>query len=141
MEQIKSKSLLRLNHGDAVFFKKVKKASNRKAPEIGFKGHGFGILLGHVPPFQKDPTSDQLLRHMGAIGFLSFDDVADLLGDDVGAKCLAAFEEKYYGKAAQEAAPEIPPIPQEKSPILDSQGKPQPLKMAPEQIEGDNGSV
>lgn len=84
--------------GDAVFFEIAKPSSSRKAPKIKFQGHGFGILLGHVPPFQKDPPPEHLLRLMGTIGFMSFDDVANFLGDEMAAKCVKAFEDKYYGK-------------------------------------------
>lgn len=89
-----------MQNGDVVFFKTAKKGSHRKAAEVSFKGMGFGVLLGHVPPFQKDPPAEHLLRLMGTIGFLTFDDVAAFLGDEAAGKCVAAFHDKYYSEAA-----------------------------------------
>lgn len=103
-----------LKPGDVVFFKRAKRKSDRKEKEIAFQGHGFGVLLGYLPPFQKDPDPAMLIRLMGSIGFMSFDDVANFLGDEFGAKCVKMFEEKYYG------IPDVPPA--EPSPILDASG-------------------
>ena len=114
------------SNGDVVFFKKAKKATKRNAMEVTFKGHAFGVMLGHVPPFAKDPTPDQLLRQMGAIGFMTFDDVAEFLGDDAGAKCVKMYEDKYYGKEAQEAADQIAAPPPETSRLVDAAGVPMP---------------
>jgi hypothetical protein len=61
-----------MKNGDVVFFKVAKKGSHRKAQSVEFKGHGFGVLLGHVPPFQKDPPPEHLIRLMGTIGFPNF---------------------------------------------------------------------
>lgn len=120
------------NNGDVVFFKKAKKSTKRTSPEIGFKGHAFGVLLGHVPPFAKDPPPEHLLRLMGTIGFLTFDNVAEFLGDEAGQKCVKAFEDKYYGKEAQDAAPEVAPPPPEPSKLVDQTGAPLALAPVPE---------
>ena len=87
-----------MNPGDAVFFKKAKKSSHRKAQEIEFKGTGFGVFLGAVPLFKQDPTPHQLLQAMGQIGFLTFYDVAEFLGEDSAYICIKKYEDKYYGK-------------------------------------------
>lgn len=87
-----------MKNGDVVFFKKAKRGSGRKMPEVQFKGYGFGVMLGHVPPFAKDPPPEHLLRLMGTIGFISFDDLAEILGDEAAQKAVLAFEDKYYGK-------------------------------------------
>ncbi len=94
-----------LSPGDIAFFKRAKKTSHRKSPEIMFKGHAFGIILGIVPPFQKDPVESDLMRMIGTVGFLSFDDVAEFLGDVAGAECVKKFEDKYYGKVVAEPMP------------------------------------
>lgn len=101
--------------GDVVFFKAAKRGTKRSLPEGKFKGHGFGVLLGQVPPFEKDPPADQLLRLMGSIGFVSFDDIGEFFGDEGGARCLSAFEAKYY---AQPKGPsELPPVEKGPAPI------------------------
>lgn len=89
-----------MKNGQVVYFKQVKLSTARKAPEFGFQGHGFGVFLGHVPPFQKEPPAEHLLRAMGAIGFVTFDDVAELLGSEQGQLCVKGFEKKYYGSLA-----------------------------------------
>jgi hypothetical protein len=119
-----------MKNGDVVFFKNAKSGSARNAPEVQFKGMGFGVLLGHVPPFQKDPPPDQLLGMMGQIGFLSFDDVGEFLGNESGAACVAKFEDKYYGKKIEQKEgeepiqPELPLQPPTPSPIVGMDGAP-----------------
>jgi hypothetical protein len=97
-----------MKNGDVVFFKKAKDSSARRAPEVMFKGHGFGILLGHVPPFAKNPPAAFVIGQLGSIGYLSFDDVIEFLGQEAGATCVAKFEDKYMPKAADPNAPELP---------------------------------
>ena len=89
--------------GDVVYFKQGRKGSHRKAPTATFKGHGFGVFLGHLPPYEKDLEPAELVMQMGAIGFLTFDDVADFLGEDAAKKCVASYEAKYYPNNAQPA--------------------------------------
>lgn len=84
--------------GDIVFFKRGKKNSQRKTPEVQFNGHAFGIMLGHVPPFQKDPPQAHVLRLMATVGFISFDDVGIFLGPEALVDCVKKFELKYYGQ-------------------------------------------
>lgn len=113
--------------GDCLFFKVAKKESRRNAKEMKFKGHAFGVYLGHVPPFGKDPQPDQLLRMMGQIGFLTFDDVSEFVGAEAAEKCVKMYEDKYYGKEAQDAADEVPtgPIEQPERPsLVDAHGTP-----------------
>lgn len=92
-----------MKHGQVVFFKAAKMSTGRTAPEIGFKGYAFGILLGVVPPFQKDPPMAHILRALGGVGFLSFDDVGELLGPEQGALLVKKYEEKYYGQQLPDA--------------------------------------
>lgn len=88
--------MMEIRNGDCVFFKTAKKSSKRKAAEIKFKGHGFGIFLGHVPEFQKDPPAEHLFRLMGTVGFLTFDNVGEFLGPAMAEVCIKKFEEKYW---------------------------------------------
>lgn len=97
-----------MKNGDVVFFKKAKTTSARKGLEIGFKGYGFGVMLGHVLPFAADPKPEMLLRLMGTIGFVSFDDVGELLGNEQAANLVKAFEDKYYGKVVDTAQADLP---------------------------------
>lgn len=99
-----------MKNGDVVFFKKAKRSSARKAHEEEFKGHGFGVMLGHVPPFVKDPPPEHLIRLMGTIGFVSFDDVGRLLGDEQAKLLVQKYEDAYYGKKLEEAQLELPGV-------------------------------
>ncbi len=87
-----------MKNGDVVFFKRAKGSAHRRAPEAMFKGMGFGILLGHVPPFAQNPPAAYVIGQIGSIGYLSFDDVIEFLGDEAGATCVKKFEEKYLPK-------------------------------------------
>lgn len=129
-----------MKNGDVVFFKRAKPQSRGKAQEVHFKGHAFGVLLGHVPPFQKDPPPEHLLRLMGTIGFLSFDDVGEFFGPEIGADAVKKFEDKYYGKVVedpnapkQEELPLNPDAPATGLVGLDGA----PLQSEPAQPEGD----
>lgn len=84
--------------GDIAFFKEARKGVRKSSPGAKTQGHFFGVVLGVVPPFQKEPPGDQLLSLMGHAGFCSFDDVGKFLGNKAGAKLLAAFEMRYFGK-------------------------------------------
>lgn len=126
-----------MKNGDVVFFKEARDGSGRKARTMKFKGHAFGVLLGHVPPFAKDPPPEHLLRLMGTIGFVSFDDVANFLGDEQAQKCVTMFEDKYYGQFALDQAPEVAPEETaQPSGLLGADGQPMaatPLKAVPAQ--------
>lgn len=100
-----------MKNGDVVFFKRAKEGSARKAPEVQFKGYGFGVMLGHVPPFAKDPPPEHLLRLMGTVGFVSFDDVGEMLGPESGHQLIKKFEDKYYGKVVPESDPNQAELP------------------------------
>jgi hypothetical protein len=103
--------------GSIVFFKDIADTSRMKGRTgVRFKGHGFGVLLGEVPPFGKDPDQVALFRCLGGIGYLSFDDVGEFLGDEAGAKCVAAFEAKYFPKTEEpKEGEELPTSEEQKS--------------------------
>lgn len=87
--------------GDLVFYKKAQKSSKKNSPGVQFGGMGFGMAMGEVPPFHKDPPKDQLVRIMGTCGFVSFDDVGEFLGDEKAAELIKKYEDKYYGKVVE----------------------------------------
>lgn len=80
--------------GDIVFFKEATRTSKRKAQVFGFKGHAFGVMLGHIPPFGQDPSGVQVLALLANVGFVSFDDVAEMLGQEAAARLVQKFQEK-----------------------------------------------
>lgn len=87
-----------MNVGDLVFFKKAKRTTSLESPVVEFKGYGFGLMLGHVPAFEPEPPAAHLLRMMGTLGFISFDDLGEFLGPSISAAIIKQFEDKYYGK-------------------------------------------
>lgn len=88
-----------IKNGTCVFFKEFQTTAHpRKHSKLRFKYLGFGVLLGNVPPFGKGPTTGDLYRSLGAIGYISFDDVGEFLGAEMGAKCVEEFEKKYTPK-------------------------------------------
>lgn len=104
--------------GDVVYFKECKNSSHRKAQGARFRGVGFGIFLGAVGPFEKDPKREDTIKLVGACGYLTFDDVADFLGDEAAKVCIEKFETKYYppkilgpdGKPALVSDEDKPPL-------------------------------
>lgn len=61
---------------------------------------------------------------MGTVGFVSFDDIGEFFGTEIGAECVKKFEDKYW-KAEQAAVKEPEVIPN------------QPLEPLSEEIIGD----
>jgi hypothetical protein len=115
--------------GDAVFFKQARTSTRRNGQEVKFKGYGFGVMLGHVPPFAGDPPIAHLFRMMGGIGFVSFDDIAKFIGDEMAQKCVEAFKDKYYGNVV---------VPEK--PIEEAQIEVESEVVEPSKIVGVNGS-
>ncbi len=87
--------------GDVAYFKVASRSAKKHSPAWKFNGHGFGILLGHVPHFAPDITPGFLMQSMGSIGFVSFDDIGEFFGTEVGADCVKKFEEKYWVKKSE----------------------------------------
>lgn len=110
-------SAIEIKPGVVLFFKKARLSSNRKSPEISFKGHGFGVILGIVPHFQPDPPREHLLRLMGHAGFFAFDDIKEFLSEASQIEFIEKFKTKYYGPVMEEKTPTV-------SPILGADGKP-----------------
>lgn len=93
--------------GDIVFFREAKRSSARTSPEIRLKGHGFAVFLGHIMPFAPDPAASQLTRIMGTAGYVSFDDVKKMYGEEFFADFVKKFDEKFYQDSAEKQA-ELP---------------------------------
>lgn len=92
------KGLKKFKPGDIVYFKRIKETSKTHGRYQEFKnGHGFGILLGAVPQGAEDPPLQYLMHLMGGQGWVSFDDVAALLGKEQMDLLLERFTKKYYG--------------------------------------------
>lgn len=95
--------MVNVKQGDVVFFRKVKKSSKPKSPEIGFKGNGFGVFLGHVPLFAPDPPGFLIFRMLGQTGFISFDDVKEFIGDEEKFQAIVdKYTDKYWGQKTEE---------------------------------------
>jgi hypothetical protein len=96
-----------MKNGDIVFFQLAKKGSHRKSPVGKFNGHAYGLLLGHVPLFHKDPPMDQVMRQLGAVGYVRFDDIAEFLSEEQAAIVVQKFTDKYWGKEAEQKAKDV----------------------------------
>ena len=86
---------------------------------FSFRGQAFGILLGVVPQFGKDPTREQVIPLLAGVGFVLLDDVADFLGEEAAAKFTEKIHERYDQK------PEEPRVVAPEKPLLvDAKGEP-----------------
>jgi hypothetical protein len=83
-------------------------------------------VLGHVAPFVPDIPEEHVLRIMGGAGFISFDDVIEFLGPDLGPAVIQKFQEKYYGAPKGESVVETMKK-TESSKLLSLHGTPLPL--------------
>lgn len=85
-----------MNNGSIVYFKRAKETSSPRGKFVEFKGHGIGILLGHVPPFKQDCNLAQARCLLGMVGYITLDDVAEFLGKERMDECITKFQAKYY---------------------------------------------
>lgn len=119
-----------LKPGDVVFFKRCKDTAAANGQFVEFQGHGFGVLLGMVPPFQADPPKDFVVRLLGSLGYVLLDDIQELMGEEH----LKELLQKFHGKYAPTTDPAQPELPLEgdanqeseppRSKLLDANGKP-----------------
>lgn len=79
--------------GQIAFFKNCS-VKTYGTPDLGFKGHGFGIFLGVVPPFGKEPTEEQIMIFLGQIGFISYDQLARVMGAEMVVDLMKKIDEK-----------------------------------------------
>lgn len=115
-----------IQNGMVVYFDKCKRAPHRKSLELKFRGHGFGIMLGVVPEFKKEPNRETIISLLASVGFVLLDEVADFLGDEAAAKFTEEFYKKYENKPPEEE----PVIEKPPSNLVGLDG--QPLAQPPE---------
>lgn len=94
--------------GDVVYFHTVKEEPRRNAKDIRFVNgiYGFGLILGAHAPGMVPLTAEIFMTLMGQIGFLSYDNVNEFLGEEQMKICLTKFAEKYHPKELPLAPPE-----------------------------------
>lgn len=99
-----------LKPGQIVFFPVCKKTTKPAAQPAVFKGHGFGVFLGVVPHGIMEPTRQMMTPLMAAIGWISFDDVAEFLGEEQLKELITKFKERHEAPPGEEASPiQLPP--------------------------------
>lgn len=109
-----------IQQGDVVYFKKVTLEPTRRSREIGFKGgNGFAVMLGIVPPFGREPTPAHLLTLMGQIGFVSFDDIKEFMGEEQMNTIVNKFTDKYVPKVPSKPTPQPLIVSGDSPPIRD----------------------
>lgn len=102
-----------LKPGSVVFFNGCKKSTKQNSEPFIFKGHGFGVFLGVVPTNVKEPAREQMDGLLAGIGWVSFENVAELLGEEQFDLLAKKFQEKYGLEPLpeDEKMPENPPAP------------------------------
>lgn len=122
--------------GNIVYFQKCSVTLKKEGKIVGFKGHGFGVMLGIVPTGAPEPPLLILPRLLGESGYLSFDDVIAFFGEEVGKECVEKFKDKYYGKVVLPEDGEIDIEGRQVKNALrlvDSSGKPMELLPGPKE--------
>ncbi|MDH4164704.1 MAG: hypothetical protein OEW15_18750, partial [Nitrospirota bacterium] len=84
-----------LKPGGVVYFNVCKKSTKPNSEPMIFKGHGFGVFLGVVPQFKVEPTREMLDPLLAGIGWVSFENVYELLGEEQFKLLETKFREKY----------------------------------------------
>ncbi len=84
-----------LEPGGVVFFPACKKTPKPNSQTLVFQGHGFGIFLGIVPTGMEMPSRAQMDPLLSAVGWVSFENVAEMLGEDQFEILATKFREKY----------------------------------------------
>lgn len=103
-----------LKPGGVVFFNVCKKSTKPNSTPMVLKGHGFGVFLGIVPQFGVEPTREMMDPLLAGVGWISFEHVAEFLGEEQFKILETKFREKYgleemtEEEAAAEPKPEVP---------------------------------
>lgn len=99
--------------GDIIYVDQFKNAPRDPLSVKFTKGRGMALLLGqhhdHVPV----PTPHHLFMMMGKLGFLTFDDMIEFVGEEMAKQVVEKFEAKYYGPTIENGTP-----PKEKSGLI-----------------------
>jgi hypothetical protein len=113
--------------GDIVFAKELQTGVEKAHARIQFRGHAFAMVLGTMPLMAKEPPKEHIHRLLGNVGYLSFDDVAEFLGEVLAKECVDKFELK-YSTQLQEVADVTPALTDEvpilRQKIVDLKGRP-----------------
>ena len=101
-----------LKPGGVVFFNVCKKSTRPGSEPMVINGHGFGVFLGVVLSLTEEPTNEMLDPILANLGWVSFDHVAEFLGEEQCKILLDKLAEKYGLEAGKpdEAPPKPPPI-------------------------------
>lgn len=125
-----------ISNGTVVYFKHAKTTTTGgKKRLFEFQGLGFGIFLGHVPPLFPEPAREIIISAMGQIGYISFDDITEFAGKEMGELLIQKWTDKYtkilaeLGKKALESG---------KIKLVGADGKPvnTGLQVVPEASKG-----
>jgi hypothetical protein len=124
--------------GDFLYFREAQTGIRKESKRVKFAGHAFGMWVGVVPHFHKEPKDLDIFSMMGSLGWLTFDDVGEFLGPEAGNKVVEMYVKKYsapppptieseraagaIADAALVKAAELAEVPP--SQILDAHGKP-----------------
>lgn len=100
-----------LKPGNVVFFNVCKKSTKQNSEPMVIKGHGFGVFLGVVPQFAPEPTREMMDPLLAGVGWVSFENVYELLGEEQFKILETKFREKYGLEEAKEGepTPDVPP--------------------------------
>lgn len=116
-----------LKSGAIVYFPVCHKTTKPQAQPYVFQGKGFGVFLGVTPHGFPDMTREMIPAMMAGIGWVSFEDVAELLGEEQLKLLEQKFRDKYEAKPGEEAAPAEPPkiaLPQSAGKLIGLDGAP-----------------
>lgn len=83
-----------LKPGGVVFFPTCKKTAKPNGQVYVMKGHGYGVFLGVVPMGHPEPTREMMDPLLAGVGWVSFENVIELLGEDQ----FKILEEKFRAK-------------------------------------------
>lgn len=110
--------------GVVVYFKTFKASTRKRSPEMKFQGYGYGILLGMVPPFVKDPDTIFVLDSLAKAGYVRLDHVQEVIGVEAAQVLCDGIQAKYDQMAKDYLVQEERLKPQKKSGLLDQNGNP-----------------
>lgn len=101
-----------LKPGGVVYFNVCKKSTKQNSEPLIFKGNGFGIFLGVVPQFAQEPSRAHLDPLLAGIGWVSFENVVEMLGEEQFKILETKFRAKYgFEEVPEGEKVEAPPVP------------------------------
>lgn len=85
-----------IKSGDIVYFKVFQKSLTKGSQQIPLQGYGVGLLLAHATDKDGDMQPSHIFKSLGICGLVTFDDIAEFLGEENAKVVIKKFEEKYY---------------------------------------------